>query len=61
MSDAQQMERFFRERGFGQLIGWGDNPGLLVIDDAAQQSECRAFSLPAQEDPSHLRRVQQIL
>ena len=23
MSDAQEMERFFRERGFGQLIGWG--------------------------------------
>jgi hypothetical protein len=32
MSDAQEMERFFRERGFGQLIGWGDSPALLVID-----------------------------
>lgn len=41
MSDAQEMERFFRERGFGQLIGWGDSPALLVIDFT------RAFTDPA--------------
>jgi hypothetical protein len=41
MSDAQGMERFFRERGFGQLIGWGDSPALLVIDFT------RAFTDPA--------------
>ena len=41
MSDAQEMERFFRERGFGQLIGWGDSPALLVIDFT------RAFTNPA--------------
>ncbi len=32
MSEAQSMEQFFRERGFGQLIGWGESPALLVID-----------------------------
>jgi hypothetical protein len=41
MSDTQEMERFFRERGFGQLIGWGDSPALLVIDLT------RAFTAPA--------------
>jgi len=41
MSDAQEMEQFFRERGFGQLIGWGDSPALLVID------YMRAFTNPA--------------
>ena len=41
MSDVQEMERFFRERGFGQLIGWGDSPALLVIDFT------RAFTDPA--------------
>ena len=27
-----QQERFFRERGFGQLMGWGLHPALLVVD-----------------------------
>lgn len=41
ISDTQEMERFFQERGFGQLIGWGDSPALLVIDLT------RAFTNPA--------------
>ena len=41
MSDAQEMEKFFRERGFGQLMGWGESPALLVIDFM------RAFTNPA--------------
>ena len=50
MSDAQEMERFFRERGFGQLIGWGDSPALLVIDFT------RAFTDPALPLGSNLDR-----
>src|SRR5262249_45055070 len=49
MSDAQEMERFFRERGFGQLIGWGDIPALLVIDLT------RAFTDPALPDGAALK------
>ena len=50
MSNAQEMERFFRERGFGQLIGWGDSPALLVIDFT------RAFTNPALPLGSNLDR-----
>jgi nicotinamidase-related amidase len=50
MSDAQGMEQFFRERGFGQLIGWGDSPALLVIDFT------RAFTNPALPLGSNLDR-----
>ena len=41
MSDAQSIEQFFRERGFGQTLGWGESPALLVID------YMRAFTDPA--------------
>jgi maleamate amidohydrolase len=41
MSDAQGMARFFRERGYGRVIGWGTSPALLVIDYT------RAFTDPA--------------
>lgn len=30
--DAHDTEQFFRDRGFGRLIGFGDSPALLVID-----------------------------
>ncbi len=41
MTDAREMEKFFRERGFGQLMGWGESPALLVIDFM------RAFTNPS--------------
>ena len=32
MTDAHQDEAFFRQRGFGLEIGFGERPALLVID-----------------------------
>ena len=32
MSTDQDMERFFRQRGFGRTIGFGVKPAVLVID-----------------------------
>jgi nicotinamidase-related amidase len=32
MSAAEEMERFFSERGFGRTIGFGEKPAVLVID-----------------------------
>ncbi len=50
MSDAREMEKFFRERGFGQLMGWGESPALLVIDFM------RAFTNPSLPLGSNLDR-----
>jgi len=32
MTSAQQDEEFFRQRGFGLRIGFGERPALMVID-----------------------------
>jgi maleamate amidohydrolase len=32
MSAGEETERFFRERGFGRTIGFGEKPAVLVID-----------------------------
>lgn len=32
MSESQSMAEFFKERGFGLPLGFGDSPALLVID-----------------------------
>ena len=32
MSSAHQDEAFFRQRGFGLQIGFGERPALIVID-----------------------------
>jgi maleamate amidohydrolase len=32
VSSNEDMDRFFRERGFGRTIGFGQSPALLVID-----------------------------
>jgi maleamate amidohydrolase len=32
MSAAEEMERFFQDRGFGRTIGFGEKPAVLVID-----------------------------
>jgi nicotinamidase-related amidase len=32
MTAAGDMERFFRQRGFGRTIGFGEKPAVLVID-----------------------------
>lgn len=50
MSDVQAMERLFRERGFGRLIGWGERPALVIIDFM------RAFTDPALPLGSNLDR-----
>ena len=50
MSDTREMEKFFRERGFGQLMGWGEGPALLVIDFM------RAFTNPSLPLGSNLDR-----
>jgi len=39
--DAREMAEFFKERGFGLALGFGESPGLLVIDLV------RAFTDPA--------------
>lgn len=40
-SGSQDMEQFFRERGFGKPIGFGQKPALIVID------MIRAFTNPS--------------
>lgn len=32
MGQMGEMEKFFKDRGFAQSIGWGESPALLVID-----------------------------
>jgi Isochorismatase family len=32
MSESEEMAAFFKERGFGVPLGFGDSPALLVID-----------------------------
>jgi maleamate amidohydrolase len=41
MEDQQNAERFLRDRGFGQRMGWGQSPALLVVDFS------RSFTDPA--------------
>ncbi len=50
MSETREMEKLFRERGFGQLLGWGESPALLVIDFM------RAFTNPSLPLGSNLDR-----
>jgi len=50
MSDTQAMEQFFRQRGFGLPIGWGESPALLLID------YMRAFTDPSLPLGSNLDR-----
>jgi hypothetical protein len=33
MTSGQDDEAFFRQRGFGLKIGFGERPALLVIDN----------------------------
>ena len=42
MEDQQNAEQFLRDRGFGQRMGWGQRPALLVVDFS------RSFHLRAQ-------------
>ena len=41
MSVSNEMEQFFKERGFGLTLGFGDSPALVAIDFM------RAFTNPA--------------
>ena len=41
MTSGQQDAEFFRERGFGLKIGFGERPALIVID------MIKAFTDPA--------------
>ena len=50
MSEMDAMDRFFRERGFGLPIGWGESPALLLID------YMRAFTDPSLPLGSNLDR-----
>ena len=32
MTSGREDEEFFRQRGFGQKLGFGERPALIVID-----------------------------